>query len=149
MSGRSQVKVLEKPDDWWTWNAYITSLAETLWSARYTPGREALPRSADSTDPSIDSSYQQARSAPVEPQLALGRPQTTEPIRWIIKCYNPPPPPPKRPPAKTTEVGLALYTEEVSIYKEEKEQYRLDRLGLAFLDMDINSLNNIPSLFSQ
>ena len=86
MSGRSQVKVLEKPDDWWTWNAYITSLAETLWSARYTPGREALPRSADSTDPSIDSSYQQARSAPVEPQLALGRPQTTEPIRWIIKC---------------------------------------------------------------
>lgn len=59
------------------------------------------------------------------------------------------PPPPKRPPAKTTEVGLALYTEEVSIYKEEKEQYRLDRLGLAFLDMDINSLNNIPSLFSQ
>lgn len=69
MSGRSQVKVLEKPDDWWTWNAYITSLAETLWSARYTPGREALPRSADSTDPSIDSSHQQARSAPVEPQL--------------------------------------------------------------------------------
>ncbi|KAG2024388.1 hypothetical protein GB937_004045 [Aspergillus fischeri] len=120
--------VLDKPDDWWTWDSYIIGLARTRGVLDILQGERPYPVPPIRPIHPMILANQQARTAIAEPQSASERPQAMEASQSDGSSTAAAAP---TAPAKPTDIELAIYTEELAIYKEDKEQYRLDRQGLA------------------